>query len=72
MSLHQRTDRGDFVNPAGGGPLPKVKVRRGADGKLEVEGTDEKPPVVEETRADERPPFPDNPAPVPNPNTQVF
>ncbi len=60
------------MNPAGDGPRPKVKVRRGADGKLEVEGTGQKPPVVEETRGDERPPFPDNPGPPLNPNTQVI
>ena len=71
MGLHQRNDRGDFVNPAGGGPLPKVKLRRGADGKLEVEPPEDEP-QVEETRADERPPFPDNPAPSPNPRTQGF
>ena len=61
MALHQRNDRGDFVNPAGAGPPPKLKVRRGADGKLEVEGTPKEPPVVEETRADERPPYPEDP-----------
>jgi hypothetical protein len=71
MALHQRNDRGEFVNPAGDGPRPKVKMRRGADGKLEVETPDEKPPV-ETTRADERPPFPDDPGPPVNPNTQVF
>jgi hypothetical protein len=71
MALHQRNDRGEFVNPAGGGPRPKVRMRRGPDGKLEVETPDADPPV-EETRADERPPFPDNPAPVPNPHTQGY
>jgi hypothetical protein len=72
MALHQRNDRGEFVNPAGGGPLPKLKARRGPDGKLVVEGPDDRPPVVEETRADERPPFPDNPSPAPNPHTQII
>ena len=72
MGLHQRNDRGDFVNPAGGGPLPKLKVRRGPDGKISVDGPDEKPPTHAETRPDERPPFPDDPAPVPNPNTQAL
>ena len=72
MALHQRNDRGEFVNPAGGGPRPKLKVKRGADGKLEVQDPEPKPPVHEEVRPDERPAFPDNPAPVPNPNTQVF
>ena len=55
MALHQRNDRGEFVNPAGGGPLPKLKVRRGADGKIEVADPEAKP-VREETRPDERPP----------------
>lgn len=73
MALHQRNDRGDFVNPAGGGPLPKLKARRGPDGKLQVEGPDDdEKPVVEETRADEKPPYPANPAPVPNPHTQII
>ena len=72
MALHQRNDRGEFVNPAGGGPRPKVKMKRGADGKLEVEDPAGRPPVHEESRADEKPPFPDNPAPAPNPHTQVF
>ena len=72
MALHQRNDRGEFVNPAGGGPLPKLKVKRGADGKLEVQDPEGKPPVKEETRPDERPAYPDNPAPIPNPHTQAF
>ena len=72
MSLHQRRDREELVDPAGGGPLPKLKVKRGADGKLEVEGPGDKLPTHEEVRPDERPAYPDNPAPVPNPNTQVF
>ena len=72
MALHQRNDRGEFVNPAGGGPLPKLKVKRGADGKLEVQDPEPKEPTQAETRPDERPPFPDNPAPAPNPHTQVF
>ena len=59
MALHQRNDRGDFVNPAGGGPLPKLKIKRDADGKVEVE--DPKPPVTPEVRPDERPPEPDGP-----------
>ena len=61
MALHQRNDRGDFVNPAGGGPLPKLKVRRGADGKIEVEDPTAPPPAHEETRPDERPPQPPDP-----------
>jgi hypothetical protein len=72
MGLHQRNDRGEFVNPAGSGPLPKLKVKRGADGKLEVEDPTAKAPVNEEIRPDERPAYPDNPASVPNPHTQVF
>jgi hypothetical protein len=60
MALHQRNDRGQLVNPAGGGPLPKLKVRRGADGKLEVQ--DPAPePRLEETRPDEKPPYPEDP-----------
>ena len=60
MGLHQRNDRGEFVNPAGGGPLPKLKVKRGADGKLEVE--DPAPePRKESTQPDERPPYPEDP-----------
>jgi hypothetical protein len=60
MALHQRNDRGEFVNPAGGGPLPKLKVKRGADGRLEVQDP-ESTPVHEETRPDERPPYPEDP-----------
>ena len=71
MALHQRNDRGDFVNPAGGGPRPKLKMRRGADGRLEVETPDTEPPG-EATRADERPPFPANPAPPVDPQTSGF
>jgi hypothetical protein len=71
MALHQRNDRGELVNPAGAGPRPRVKMRRGPDGKLEVE-VPEKDEPVPERRADERPPFPDNPAPAPNPHTQVI
>jgi hypothetical protein len=72
MPLHRRSDRGQLVNPAGGGPLPKLKVKRGPDGRLEVEDRAARPPVHEEARPDERPPFPDDPAPVPNPHTQVI
>ena len=71
MSLHQRNDREEFVKPSGGAPPPKLKARRGPDGKLEVEGPP-KTPTQEEIRPDERPAYPDNPAPGPNPNTQVF
>lgn len=56
MALHQRNDRGAFVNPAGGGPPPKLKVKRDADGKVEVEDPTAKPQGREETRPDERPP----------------
>ncbi len=66
MALHRRSERGELFEQK------KLKVRRGPDGKLEVEDPGAKPPVVEETRADERPPFPDDPAPVPNPHTQAF
>ena len=72
MPLSRRSDRGELVNPSGAGPLPKLKVKRGADGKLEVEDPAAKPPVHEEVRPDERPPFPDDPAPQPNPHTQVI
>ncbi|HEX8122635.1 MAG TPA: hypothetical protein VF549_15355 [Solirubrobacteraceae bacterium] len=72
MSLHQRNDREELVEPAAGGPLPKLKVRRGADGKLEVEGPADDTPTHAEVRPDERPAYPDNPAPSPNPSTQVF
>jgi len=71
MALHQRNDRGDFVNPAGGGPRPKVKMRRGPDGKLEVDDP-EAAPVHEETRPDERPPFPEDPRTRVNPDTAGF
>jgi hypothetical protein len=59
MALHQRNDRGEFVNPAGGGPKPKLKLRRGEDGKLEVD--EPKPGTQAETRPDERPPEPEDP-----------
>ena len=73
MALHQRNDRGQFVNPAGGGPPPKLKVKRGEDGKLEVQNPEEKPPTHAETRPDEKPPEPpDTRGPFVNPNTQVF
>ena len=59
MGLHQRRDRGELVNPAGGGPLPKLKVKRGADGRIEVQ--DPKEPTTPEVRPDERPPYPEGP-----------
>jgi hypothetical protein len=71
VALHQRNDRGEFVNPAGGGPRPKLKVRRGADGKIEVqdpEATD----AHEETRPDERPPQPEDPRGPVNPHHAGF
>ena len=46
-------DRGDQVQP--GGEPPKLKVRRGADGKLKV--GDGPAPTVETVEASERPPF---------------
>ena len=72
MALHQRSDRGEFVNPAGGGPLPKLKVQRGADGKLEVQGPDEEAPRQEETRPDEKPPHPADPRPTVPPHHAGF
>ena len=72
MPLNRRSDRGELINPSGAGPLPKLKVKRGPDGKLEVEDPGAKPPVHEEIRPDERPPFPDDPGPQPNPHTQVI
>ena len=72
MALHQRNDRGDFVNPAGGGPRPKLKVKRGADGKLEVQDP-EPGPKLAETRPDEKPAEPEDPrGPFINPHTQGF
>ena len=72
MALHRRSDRGEFVNPAGGAPPPKLRVRRGADGKLEVEDPEGTPPVHAETRPDERPPEgPDPRGPI-NPHTSGF
>ncbi len=69
MALHKRSERGELFDAGG---VPKLKIKRGADGKLKVDDPAEKPPVHEEVRADERPAFPDNPAPVPNPHTQAF
>jgi hypothetical protein len=71
MGLHQRNDRGEFVNPAGGAP-PRLKIRRGADGKLEVEDPAGKPPSHEETRPDERPPHPPDARQPIDPNTAGF
>ena len=61
MALHQRRDRGELVNPAGAGPLPKLKVKRAADGKLEVSDPEPKDPPRAETRPDEKPPEPGDP-----------
>ncbi len=69
MALHKRSERAELFD---GGGVPKLKVKRGADGKLEVEDPAGKSDVHPETRPDERPAFPDNPASVPNPHTQVF
>ena len=71
MGLHQRNDRGEFVNPAGGTP-PTLKIKRGADGKLEVEDPEATPPVQEETRPDERPPYPADTRPPIDPNAAGF
>lgn len=71
MALHQRNDRGEFVNPAGGGPRPKLKMRRGEDGKLEP--VEPAPPTHAETRPDEKRPEPEDPrGPFLNPHTQGF
>ena len=50
-------DRGDQVQP--GGEPPKLKVRRGADGKLQL--GDDRPPTHETVEPAERPPTPDEP-----------
>ena len=50
-------DRGDQVQP--GGEPPKLKVRRGADGKLKV--GEDPDPTVETVESAERPPTPDDP-----------
>ena len=71
MALHQRNDRGEFVNPAGGGPLPKLKVKRGPDGKLEVQDPEPKP-SHEATRPEEQPPQPPDPRGPVNPNHAGF
>ena len=68
MALHRRSDRGEFVNPAGGGPRPKLTVRLGPDGKPVVEDPEGRPPVHEETRPDERPPYPADTRPPIDPN----
>jgi hypothetical protein len=67
MALHQRNDRGDFVNPSGAGPRPKLKVKRGDDGKVQVTDPNATP-VHEETRPDERPPQPPDPRGPVNPH----
>ena len=58
MALQRRADRGNQVQPSGA--PPKLKVRRDADGALQVEGPDEgeRKATVE---AAERPPTPDDP-----------
>ena len=71
MALHKRSERGQLDNPAGG-PPPKLKVRRGADGKLEVEDPAGAPPVDEEIRPDERPPEPGDTRPPVDPHTAGF
>ena len=72
MALHQRRDREELVNPAGGGPLPKLKVKRGADGKLEVKDPEPKAPPQAEIRPDERPPEAGDPRTGPDPHTAGF
>ena len=72
MPLHRRSDRGELVNPSGAGPLPKLKVKRGEDGKLEVEGPEDDAPKHEETRPDERPPQPPDPRSPVNPHHAGF
>ena len=71
MPLHRRSDRGELVDPSGAGPLPKLKAKRGEDGKLEVEGP-EGAPSHEETRPDERPPYPSDPRPNVSPDVAGF
>ena len=50
-------DHGDQVQP--GGAPPKLRVRRGPDGKLRV--GDDPSPTTETVEAAERPPTPDDP-----------
>jgi hypothetical protein len=72
MALHQRNDRGEFVNPAGGGPRPKLTVRRDADGNVEVVAPEESSPTHTEIRPDERPPDPGDTRPIVNPHHAGF
>jgi len=58
MGLQRRADRGDQVQPSGA--PPRLKVRRGQDGQVEVEGPDREP-THPETIAEERPPEPSDP-----------
>lgn len=46
---------------APGGEPPKLKVRRGADGKLKV--GDDQPPATDTVEAAERPPIGEDPRP---------
>ena len=61
-------DRGDQVQP--GGEPPKLKITRGADGKLKIGGEREAP--KETVEAAERPPTPDDPRPGPFRNVPPF
>ncbi len=58
MGLQRRDSRGQNVQP--GGAPPKLKVGRGADGKLKVTPP-EGEPTHTETVGEERPPTPDDP-----------
>ncbi|HEX8207200.1 MAG TPA: hypothetical protein VF587_14160 [Solirubrobacteraceae bacterium] len=68
MALHRKNERGELFDAGG---LPKLKVKRGADGRLEVQDPDPKP-VHEETRPDEKPPQPPDPRGPVNPNHAGF
>lgn len=61
MGLQRRDSRGQNVQPAGA-PPPKLKVGRGADGKLKVTPP-EGEPNHPETIAEEKPPMADDPRP---------
>jgi hypothetical protein len=70
MGLQRRDSRGQNVQPAGA-PPPKLKVKLGADGKMEIAPPDG-PEPSSTTQPEERPPHPGDPRPAVSPDVAGF